>query len=82
VAAGAPRATAAGGSAPSTAVVYFHPDGTTSSALALLAGEFDLYVEVRLRGLTGGTTIGEVYVGDETSAGIDHSTEPAAGGTP
>jgi type II secretory pathway pseudopilin PulG len=45
-------------------IVYFHPDGTTSSAVATLAGEFELVVDVRLRGLTGATSVGEVYVGD------------------
>ena len=52
--------------APSAAasVVYFHPDGTTSSAVATLAGEFELAVEVRLRGLTGATAVGEVFVGN------------------
>jgi len=44
-------------------IVYFHPDGTTSSAVATLAGEFELAVEVRLRGLTGATAVGEVFVG-------------------
>lgn len=40
--------------------VFFHPDGTTSSALVTLASDGQLFVDVRLRGLTGGTAVGEV----------------------
>jgi len=60
------------------AIVYFHPDGTTSSAVAMLAGEFELAVDVRLRGLTGATSVGEVYVGDP----LAQAGAPPAGATP
>jgi hypothetical protein len=59
-------------------VVYFHPDGTTSSAVATLTGEFELVVEVRLRGLTGATAVGDVFVGDPLAS----SGAPPAGATP
>jgi prepilin-type N-terminal cleavage/methylation domain-containing protein len=63
---------------PAASVVYFHPDGTTSSAVATLTGEFEFVVEVRLRGLTGATAVGEVFVGDPLAS----SGAPPTGATP
>jgi prepilin-type N-terminal cleavage/methylation domain-containing protein len=65
---GAPPTGAAAAAGP-LSVVYFHPDGTTSSAIATLAGEFELLLDVRLRGLTGGTSVGDVYTGDSAAGG-------------
>jgi len=40
--------------------ILFHPDGTTSDALILLANEEGLTLRVTLRGLTGTARIGEI----------------------
>ncbi len=41
-------------------VIYFHPDGTTSTAEILLVGEHQSAVRLRLRGLTGAAAVGEL----------------------
>jgi type II secretory pathway pseudopilin PulG len=43
-----------------TTHVYFHPDGTTSTARVTLANDRQMFIDVHLRGLTGGTAIGDV----------------------
>jgi type II secretory pathway pseudopilin PulG len=53
-------APAAAPSSGSAVGVFFHPDGTTSSALVTLSLEGNLFLDVRLRGLTGGTVAGEI----------------------
>jgi prepilin-type N-terminal cleavage/methylation domain-containing protein len=45
--------------------ILFFPDGTTSSARVLLAGEYDRFVTVNLRGLTGVATVGPVLGSQE-----------------
>jgi len=47
--------------------IMFYADGTTSTALLLLRGEYGMSVELSLRGLTGGVQVSEVYV-DEAAA--------------
>jgi len=47
--------------------VYFHPDGTTSSARVVLVNDRGMHVEVRLRGLTGAVSVGDVLVSDPTT---------------
>lgn len=42
------------------APIFFFPDGTTSTAAVLLKNEHERCLEVRLRGLTGGTKVGEM----------------------
>lgn len=42
-------------------IVYFHPDGTTSSARITLANEQGLRIRVELRGLTGSVTKSDVF---------------------
>ena len=51
---------AASGAAPPENVVYFYPDGTTSSARVTLANDRSMFVDVRLRGLTGIAVVGDV----------------------
>jgi prepilin-type N-terminal cleavage/methylation domain-containing protein len=41
--------------------IYFHPDGTTSSARVTLSGDRAMFIDVRLRGLTGATAVGDVF---------------------
>ena len=41
--------------------ILFYPDGTTSDAVLRLASDDELQIELSLRGLTGVTTIGEVF---------------------
>jgi prepilin-type N-terminal cleavage/methylation domain-containing protein len=45
--------------------IYFFPDGTTSTARLLLRNEYELYIILDLRGLTGVTTVSEVMTADE-----------------
>lgn len=66
-----PPATVAGfgppptsGAAATTGSVYFHPDGTTSSARVTLANERGMFIDVRLRGLTGATAVGDVLAAE------------------
>jgi hypothetical protein len=59
---GAPIAPTA---AAATTQIYFHPDGTTSSARVTLANDRQMFIDVRLRGLTGGTAIGDVLSAPE-----------------
>jgi type II secretory pathway pseudopilin PulG len=48
------------GAAATTQSVYFHPDGTTSSARVTLGNDHAMFIDVRLRGLTGATAVGDV----------------------
>lgn len=43
------------------AAILFYPDGTTTSATVVLAGENENHIELRLRGLTGIVTTSEVF---------------------
>jgi len=45
--------------------VFFHPDGTTSSARFTLANEQGLYLRVELRGLTGAVTKSDVVSAEQ-----------------
>jgi type II secretory pathway pseudopilin PulG len=50
------------GVAPS--IIFFHPDGTTSSARITLANEQGLHIRVELRGLTGVVTKSDVFAAE------------------
>jgi type II secretory pathway pseudopilin PulG len=54
------------GTAATTQSVYFHPDGTTSSARVTLANDRAMFIDVRLRGLTGATAVGDVAAAPES----------------
>ncbi|MGC3967657.1 MAG: hypothetical protein QM775_09880 [Pirellulales bacterium] len=58
----------AGGDAaqPASRIIYFHPDGTTSTATLILADEFGMALQVQLRGLTGAVAKGEPLVYEVT----------------
>lgn len=43
-----------------SAPIVFYPNGRTFNALVRLYGEYDYYVDVTLRGLTGASRIGEI----------------------
>lgn len=45
--------------------IFFYPDGTTSDTQLLLRNEYDLYVSLQLRGLTGITTLSDVMTAEE-----------------
>ena len=45
--------------------ILFYPDGTTSTAVVVLANEYDRTIEISLRGLTGVATVGKVQSGGE-----------------
>ncbi|MGL6227176.1 MAG: pilus assembly FimT family protein [Thermoguttaceae bacterium] len=60
--------------------IFFFPDGTTSTAAALLKNGSDRCLEVRLRGLTGSTAIGDIalpeqYIGELNPGTIGISQE-------
>jgi len=57
---------ASGASIPS-ATVFFHPDGTTSSAQFTLANEQGLYLRLELRGLTGAVTTSDLLTAEQLS---------------
>jgi len=57
---------ASGASIPS-ATVFFHPDGTTSSAQFTLANEQGLYLRLELRGLTGAVTTSDLHSAEQLS---------------
>ncbi|MEX2025807.1 MAG: hypothetical protein WEH44_00880, partial [Pirellulaceae bacterium] len=57
IAGAAAETTPAGWSLP----IRFFPDGTTSDAIVVLAGEQDLGVQVTLRGLTGVSAVSEAH---------------------
>ncbi len=54
--------------------VFFFPDGTTSTAAALLKNNTNRCLEVRLRGLTGTTSIGEITYPDQYTGELDPGT--------
>jgi Tfp pilus assembly protein FimT len=58
-----PIANAAAASTPEgwSMPIRFFPDGTTSDAIVVLAGEQDLGVQVTLRGLTGASAVSETH---------------------
>lgn len=58
-------ATGAAGSV--TTPILFYPDGTSSTVQVVLQGPDQLRVEVRLRGLTGSTTISDVLAPGEVA---------------
>ena len=43
-----------------SAPIIFYPNGRTFNTRIRLHGEYDYYVEVMLRGLTGASRVGEV----------------------
>jgi prepilin-type N-terminal cleavage/methylation domain-containing protein len=45
--------------------ILFYPDGTTSTARLVLKNEYDRYIELQLRGLTGVVSVGEVRTAQE-----------------
>jgi hypothetical protein len=51
--------------------IMFYADGTTSTALLLLRGEYGMSLELSLRGLTGGVQVSEVYVDEAASSEAD-----------
>lgn len=59
--AGASAESEAGWSAP----IVFYPDGTASGAQVILKGEGDVYLALRLRGVTGGSTASELLSEEE-----------------
>jgi len=67
IAAGSDPTAAAASPAYATSPVYFPPDGTTSSARVVLVNDRGMHVEVRLRGLTGAVSVGDVLVSDPTT---------------
>lgn len=54
--------TAAADAAAASQTVYFHPDGTTSTAVFTLANEHGMALRLELRGLTGTLAKGEPFV--------------------
>ncbi len=46
--------------------IFFYPDGTTSTARLQLRNERGRFLELSLRGLTGVTTVSEVFTSGET----------------
>lgn len=64
----APTGPSAGGAATAaapSATVFFHPDGTTSSAQFTLANEQGLYLRLELRGLTGAVTTSDLLTAEQ-----------------
>jgi len=53
------------GQVASSSTVYFHPDGSTSSARFTLANEDGLYLRVELRGLTGAVKASDVVTAEQ-----------------
>jgi hypothetical protein len=51
---------------PASQTIYFHPDGTTSTAVLVLADEYGMALQVQLRGLTGAVAKGEPLVYEVT----------------
>jgi hypothetical protein len=45
--------------------VFFYPDGTASSASLRLRNEYDAYIDLHLRGLTGVVTVSDVLAAEE-----------------
>jgi prepilin-type N-terminal cleavage/methylation domain-containing protein len=45
--------------------ILFYPDGTSSTARLLLKNDYDCYIELALRGLTGTVDVGEVQKAQE-----------------
>jgi prepilin-type N-terminal cleavage/methylation domain-containing protein len=45
--------------------VFFYPDGTSSNASLRLRNEYDEYIDLHLRGLTGVVTVTEVLTAEE-----------------
>lgn len=51
---------------PASQTIYFHPDGTTSTAVIVLADDYGMALQVQLRGLTGAVAKGEPVVYEVT----------------
>ncbi|NQT13066.1 MAG: prepilin-type N-terminal cleavage/methylation domain-containing protein [Planctomycetes bacterium] len=64
-------------SSPSTGPILFYPNGRTFNARFRLQGQYDYYVDVNLRGLTGSSTMG--LIGQFAESGGDMA-EPAMEG--
>ena len=59
-----------------SAPVFFFPDGTTSTAAVLLKNQSERCMEVRLRGLTGTTTIGPTALPNTYTGELNPDTTP------
>ena len=57
-----------------SAPVFFFPDGTTSTAAALLKNETNRCMEIRQRGLTGTVTIGSIVFPEDYTGELDPQT--------
>lgn len=55
--------------------IFFYPDGTTSAAAILLKSESGRCIEIRLRGLTGQTMLGEMQTVDSYSGELEPNRE-------
>ncbi|MCE9605979.1 MAG: prepilin-type N-terminal cleavage/methylation domain-containing protein [Planctomycetia bacterium] len=53
----------------SSTTIYFHPDGTTSSAQLTLVNEHTMFLRLELRGLTGATLVSELTSGELMNGG-------------
>ena len=61
-----------------SAPIIFYPNGRTFNAIFRLHGEYNYYVDVTLRGLTGACRVGEVRRLEETAEGY---LQPSMEGT-